>query len=69
MVPASTQKVLTGVAAYAGPGGDTRLVTRAMLHGGMQVDIRRDERALRLIRMRDTRFFQTVRDKLTEWTR
>lgn len=34
MVPASTQKVLTGVAAYAGPGGDTRLVTRAMLHGG-----------------------------------
>lgn len=41
----------------------------AMLHGGMQVDVRRDERALRLIRMRDTRFFQTVRDKLTEWTR
>ncbi|MFV2145121.1 D-alanyl-D-alanine carboxypeptidase/D-alanyl-D-alanine-endopeptidase [Isoptericola sp. G70] len=32
MVPASTQKILTGVAAYAGPGGDTRLATRAMLH-------------------------------------
>ncbi|MCK0116377.1 D-alanyl-D-alanine carboxypeptidase/D-alanyl-D-alanine-endopeptidase [Isoptericola sp. S6320L] len=32
MIPASTQKILTAVAAYAGPGGDTRLVTRAMLH-------------------------------------
>ncbi|WP_407320526.1 D-alanyl-D-alanine carboxypeptidase/D-alanyl-D-alanine-endopeptidase [Isoptericola halotolerans] len=32
LVPASTQKVLTAVAAYSGPGGDTRLVTRAMLH-------------------------------------
>lgn len=39
------------------------------LHGGMQVDVRRDERALRLIRMGETNFFQTVREKLTEWTR
>ena len=39
------------------------------LHSGMQVSVRRDERALRLIRMRETSFFQTVRDKLTEWTR
>lgn len=32
LVPASTQKILTAVAAYSGPGGDTHLVTRAMLH-------------------------------------
>ena len=41
----------------------------AELHGGTTVDVRKDGRALRLIRMRDARFFQTVRDKLTEWTR
>ena len=35
----------------------------------MFVDVRKDERALRLIHMKETRFFQTVRDKLTEWTR
>ncbi|MBQ2952770.1 MAG: NAD(+)/NADH kinase [Clostridia bacterium] len=39
------------------------------LQGGMQVDVHKDERALRLIRLRQTRFFQTVRGKLTEWTR
>ncbi len=39
------------------------------LHGGMQVEVRKDERALRLIRLKESRFFQTVRDKLTEWTR
>ena len=39
------------------------------MHGGMHVDVHKDERALRLIRMKETRFFQTVRDKLTEWTR
>ena len=39
------------------------------LHAGMTVDVRKDQRALRLIRMRESRFFQTVRDKLTEWTR
>lgn len=43
--------------------------TCAELNGGMCVDVRKDERALRLIRMKETRFFQTVRDKLTEWTR
>ncbi|GAA1730334.1 D-alanyl-D-alanine carboxypeptidase/D-alanyl-D-alanine-endopeptidase [Isoptericola hypogeus] len=33
MVPASTQKVLTAVAALAGPGGDTTLPTTAVLDG------------------------------------
>ncbi|GAA1994718.1 D-alanyl-D-alanine carboxypeptidase/D-alanyl-D-alanine-endopeptidase [Isoptericola halotolerans] len=37
LVPASTQKILTAVAAYSGPGGDTRLVTRVMLHGDNQL--------------------------------
>jgi len=39
------------------------------LSSGMHVDVRKDARALRLIRMGETRFFQLVRDKLTEWTR
>lgn len=39
------------------------------LTAGMHVDVRKDGRALRLIRMGETRFFQLVRDKLTEWTR
>ena len=43
--------------------------TCAELTAGMSVDVRKDERALRLIRMREGRFFQLVRDKLTEWTR
>ncbi|WP_278235430.1 D-alanyl-D-alanine carboxypeptidase/D-alanyl-D-alanine-endopeptidase [Isoptericola sp. AK164] len=37
MVPASTQKVLTAVAAYAGPGGEVTLPTRAMLQGTSHV--------------------------------
>lgn len=43
--------------------------TCAELTAGMSVEVRKDERALRLIRMREGRFFQLVRDKLTEWTR
>ena len=43
--------------------------TCAELAAGMHVDVRMDGRALRLIRMQETRFFQLVRDKLTEWTR
>lgn len=43
--------------------------TCAELTAGMYVDVRKDERALRLIRMREGRFFQLVREKLTEWTR
>ncbi len=36
---------------------------------GMHVDVRKDARDLRIIRMRESSFFQLVRDKLTEWTR
>ncbi|WP_418275873.1 D-alanyl-D-alanine carboxypeptidase/D-alanyl-D-alanine-endopeptidase [Isoptericola jiangsuensis] len=36
-VPASTQKILTAVAAYAGPGGEVTLPTRAVLEGDSQV--------------------------------
>ena len=39
------------------------------MSAGMYVDVRRDARELRIIRMRERRFFQLVRDKLTEWTR
>lgn len=39
------------------------------LSAGMQVDVRMGGRVLRLIRMQEMRFFQLVRDKLTEWTR
>lgn len=39
------------------------------LQSGMRVAIRRDDRQLRLIRLKQQRFFQLVRDKLTEWTR
>lgn len=41
----------------------------AELSGGMHVDVRRAERELRMISMHEKRFFQLVRDKLTEWTR
>ena len=41
----------------------------AELTAGMCVDVRRDARELRIIRLRERRFFQLVRDKLTEWTR
>jgi D-alanyl-D-alanine carboxypeptidase/D-alanyl-D-alanine-endopeptidase (penicillin-binding protein 4) len=37
LVPASTQKILTAVAAYAGPGGEVTLPTVAMLQGDSQV--------------------------------
>jgi D-alanyl-D-alanine carboxypeptidase/D-alanyl-D-alanine-endopeptidase (penicillin-binding protein 4) len=37
LVPASTQKILTGVAAYAGPGGEVTLPTRAMLQDDSHV--------------------------------
>ena len=36
---------------------------------GMTVEVRKDARDLRIIRLRDRSFFQLVRDKLTEWTR
>ena len=39
------------------------------LQGGMRAVIRMDERPIRLIRLKEQRFFQLVRDKLTEWTR
>ncbi|NNU26068.1 D-alanyl-D-alanine carboxypeptidase/D-alanyl-D-alanine-endopeptidase [Isoptericola sediminis] len=37
MVPASTQKILTAVAAYEGPSGDVTLPTRAVLQGTSHV--------------------------------
>ncbi|GAA4718825.1 D-alanyl-D-alanine carboxypeptidase/D-alanyl-D-alanine-endopeptidase [Isoptericola chiayiensis] len=37
MVPASTQKILTAVAAHAGPGGEVTLPTRAMLQDDSQL--------------------------------
>lgn len=39
------------------------------LSSGMKAAIRKDERQLRLIRLKQQHFFQLVRDKLTEWTR
>lgn len=41
---------------------------RVVLTGGMHVDICQDDHQIRLIRLRPARFFQLVRDKLTEWT-
>lgn len=41
---------------------------RTVLTGGMHVDVCRDTRSIRLIRIRKGHFFQLVRDKLTEWT-
>lgn len=43
--------------------------SRAELAGGMRACIRMDTRHIRLIRIKPQRFFQLVRDKLTEWTR
>lgn len=43
--------------------------SRAELTSGMRAKIRMDERRIRLIRIKPQRFFQLVRDKLTEWTR
>lgn len=43
--------------------------SRLILTAGTHVHVRRDERALRVIQLRERRFFQLVRDKLTEWTR
>lgn len=39
------------------------------LQSGMKAEIRMDARSIRLIRLKEQRFFQLVRDKLTEWTR
>lgn len=39
------------------------------LSSGMRAVIRKDERPVRLIRLKRQQFFQLVRDKLTEWTR
>lgn len=39
------------------------------LTSGMKAAIRKDARPIRLIRLKQQRFFQLVRDKLTEWTR
>lgn len=39
------------------------------LSSGMKTEIRKDARPIRLIRLKQQRFFQLVRDKLTEWTR
>ena len=39
------------------------------LQSGMKAEIRMDARYIRLIRLKEQRFFQLVRDKLTEWTR
>ena len=39
------------------------------LSSGMKAEIRKDQRPIRLIRLKQQRFFQLVRDKLTEWTR
>lgn len=39
------------------------------MSAGMSVDVRKDARDLRIIRLRESSFFQLVRDKLTEWTR
>lgn len=39
------------------------------LRSGMCASIRMDSRLIRLIRLKEQRFFQLVRDKLTEWTR
>ncbi len=43
--------------------------SRQTLTAGMQVEIRKDSRSIRLIRLTDGHFFQLVRDKLTEWTK
>lgn len=41
----------------------------ADLQSGMCASIRMDARPIRLVRLKEQRFFQLVRDKLTEWTR
>ncbi len=41
----------------------------AQLTAGMQAEVRRDTRPIRLIRLKPQNFYQLVRDKLTEWTR
>lgn len=39
------------------------------LTSGMRAEIRKDNRPIRLIRLKPQNFFQLVRDKLIEWTR
>ena len=43
--------------------------SQATLTSGMRVQISMEQRRIRLIRLKPQRFFQLVRDKLTEWTR
>ena len=43
--------------------------SRAELSSGMQAEVKMDARRIQLIRIKPQRFFQLVRDKLTEWTR
>ncbi len=43
--------------------------SRCLLTNGMKAQVRMDEQRIRLIRIKPERFFQLVRDKLTEWTR
>lgn len=43
--------------------------SQLLLNSGSHVHVHRDEKSLRMIRLRERRFFQLVRDKLTEWTR
>lgn len=43
--------------------------SRMTLTAGTHAHVRKDERAIRLIRFREGRFFGVVREKLTEWTR
>ena len=44
-------------------------LARTTLRSGERVEIRMDQHCVRLIRIKPERFFQLVRDKLTEWTR
>lgn len=43
--------------------------SKAIISSGDHVDIRMHEKHIRLIRFRTGRFFQLVREKLTEWTK
>lgn len=43
--------------------------SRCLLTSGMCARIRMDRQCIRLIRIKPERFFQLVREKLTEWTR
>lgn len=65
----------TGITLELNPADEQNAVlqvdgqTRCELTGGMRVEIHLDRQCIRLIRLKPERFFQLVRDKLTEWTR